>query len=104
MSARTPPAENIPLLDAEELEDDDVEETLPTRRPSSSAAAALLDVSQPSTTAGNAATHDYTAPPCDVDTLEAPPGYDEPAWSNSVSLEVDLEALAGTTTNLPRLA
>jgi hypothetical protein len=104
MSLRTSPAENIPLLDAEELEEDEGDDIVPSRQPSSSAAATLIDTSQQPSTAENTPIRDYTAPPCDDELLEAPPGYDAPAWSNSVSLEVDLEALAGTATQLPRFA
>eukprot|EP00045_Choanoeca_perplexa_P007234 m.64013 g.64013 ORF g.64013 m.64013 type:complete len:312 (-) comp13989_c0_seq2:945-1880(-) len=92
MSARTPPAENIPLLEAEEVGDDEFENG---QQPSSLAAATTISTTQIPV---DDPLRDYTAPPGDDDTLEAPPGYDEPAWSNSVSLEVDLEELATTTT------
>lgn len=100
MSSRNPLAENIPLLEADEVEDEDFETS--TLQPSLVEAAHSNRASQQSSTSVDAAIRDYTAPPQDDGSLEAPPSYNAPSWSNSVPLEVELDALAETAAGLPR--
>eukprot|EP00730_Choanoeca_flexa_P016869 TRINITY_DN8054_c0_g1_i2.p1 TRINITY_DN8054_c0_g1~~TRINITY_DN8054_c0_g1_i2.p1 ORF type:complete len:315 (+),score=32.83 TRINITY_DN8054_c0_g1_i2:61-1005(+) len=96
MSSRNAHIEHVPLLEAEEPDDDEVQILQSDIASPSSLNAASGTHSRPASITQIDALVDYTAPPLDFDGLEPPPGYNDPSWSNSVPLEVEMEELART--------